>query len=259
MKLLCALVFFGVSSSIFAMSYIADDEFKESEVSKDKPKRQKYFKNSSEVVLTNTTGNSNVQTYHAKTENTYKFQNHKTVFGGHYTYGEANSLLNAQNWDANLNYFLRLNDKVSLVAAEIIEGNRFQEVKTRYNTDLGSKYHFINTNKKKLSLLTAYRYTNEHRYGEEDTLIIQNKGRFLGEWSRKPMKNLEWKLSADYIPNFTDVRDWLFTGEGSVKNTINSLFSIKVSYKYMVDNLPASPELKKYDSIFTTSLVMDFD
>ncbi len=210
----------------------------------------------SELSMVNANGNSDLQAYNASTKNTYQFSKNALLFGGHYTYGEANNSLSARNWDVFSKYEFGINERVALLLAETIEGNRFQDVKARYNSDLGAKYSFIKTDKQNWFFEGAYRYAIEDRYASEN--LYQHKGRTYTEWNRKHNETLQWKLWLEYIPNFSDGHNWMMSGEASATAILTSLFSLKVAYRGLYDNQPAAAGLENYDSITTTSLVAKF-
>jgi hypothetical protein len=210
----------------------------------------------SELSVVNTGGNSELQAYNGITKNKYDFTKNSILFGGHYTYGEANNSLSARNWDVNTKYEQGLTQKWSATLAETIEGNRFQDVKARYNSDLGAKYSAIKSDAQNWFFELAYRYAVEDRYSSDN--IYQHKARTYTEWNKKHSETLQWGIWLEYLPNFSNGTDWMMTGEASVTAIMTSMFSLKVAYKGLYDHLPANPALKHYDYITTTSLVAKF-
>ncbi len=217
---------------------------------------QNFLTHESEASLVNSGGNSELQAYNVKTSNKYKFTRDSINFGGHYTYGEANNSLSARNWDVNSKYELGLSAKTSAILAETVEGNSFQDVKVRYNTDTGLKYQLTKSDRNDWFFEGAYRYTVEDRYVADN--VYQHKARTYTEWNHKQSETLQWKLWLEYLPNFSAGSDWMLTGEASMTTILTSMFSLKVAYKGLYDNLPAQPGLKNYDYITTTSLVAKF-
>ncbi len=214
------------------------------------------FKNESEVSTVKTSGNTKVQTYLFKTLSKYEKDKATYTFGGHYTYGENRSELSARDWDVNLKYEQTLSDRLSFYLGEIVEGYRFQGVKARYNSDAGLKYFFIKSDPKNFFTELGYRYTIEDRY--DLATSYENKARAFVEWNHKTSETFQYRLWAEYVPNFTIDNDYLLTYEGSATSIINSVFSLKVSYKTIRRNVPVSDTFKKEDSLFTTSLVAKF-
>ena len=211
----------------------------------------------SELSVIAAGGNTDLQTINSATKNKYEFEGRSTVlFGGHYTYGENEGALSARNWDMNGKYEFSISDRFSAITGETIEGNRFQDVKVRYNSDLGGKYFLMKEDNQDFFMELSYRYTVEDRYSSEN--VYQQKARTYAEWNKKQSSTLQWKLWVEYLPNFTAGSDWMVTGEASMTAILTSMFSLKIAYKGLYDNLPAAPELKNYDYITTTSLVAKF-
>ena len=213
--------------------------------------------NESELAYVQTGGNSDVQTANAKTVNIYTWPKHKFTFGGHYIYGETNNGVSARNWDANGRAEKSLSEHLSLTLGEVIEGNRFTGIKTRYNSDIGAKYYYIKSDMKTFFSELGYRYTIEDRYAPIEN-TYDNKSRFYNEWNHKISATVQYKFWLEYIPNFTDSRDYLVNGEASLTSILNSVFSLKVAYLGMYDNRPAFLGFKNYDYTQTTSIVAKF-
>lgn len=215
------------------------------------------YTNESELALVKTGGNSDVQTTNTKTTNTYKWSLNQVRFGGHYIYGETNRGVSARNWDFNSKYEREVSHHVSFTFGEVIEGNRFTGIKTRYNTDVGAKYYYIRSDAKNFFTELGYRYTVEDRYAPEpDT--FGNKVRFYNEINQKVSETVQYRLWLEVVPNFTDHRDYLVNGEASLTSILNSIFSLKVAYLGMYDNQPAQTGYKNFDYTTTTSLVAKF-
>jgi len=218
---------------------------------------QAQYTNESELAIVQTGGNSEVQTTNAKTLNVYKWQLNQVKIGGHYTYGESDNGVSARNWDVNTRYEREISSHLSLTAGEIIEGNRFTGVKARYNSDVGAKYFYIKSDLKNFFSELGYRYAIEDRY-EPNPNTFDNKARFFNELNHKISETVQYRLWIEYIPNFTESKDYLINGEASITSILNSVFSLKVSYLGMYDNRPAFDGYKNYDYTTTTSLVAKF-
>lgn len=212
----------------------------------------------SEFSSVATGGNSDVQTYLARTNNVYELLEKNTFrFGGHYTYGESNADVSARDWDANGKYERALSEKTAVIAGEIIEGYRFQGIKARYNSDLGFKYYYIKSDPKNFFSELGYRYTIEDRYSPESNQN-EHKARFFNEFNHKYSETLQYRLWAEYVPNFTDNRDYLVNFEGSITSILTSIFSLKVAYRGLYDSVPAVNGNANYDYNYTTSILAKF-
>jgi putative salt-induced outer membrane protein len=103
----------------------------------------------------------------------------------------------------------------------------------------------------------GYRYTIEDRYQPEDNQY-SNKARAYTEWNHKYSETFRYRLWAEYVPNFSQSKDYLMVYEASLTSILTSMFSLKVAYKGMYDNVPAVMGNKNYDYTYTTSLVAKF-
>jgi putative salt-induced outer membrane protein len=215
------------------------------------------YSNESELASVKTGGNSEVQTTNLKTTNVYKWEFNQVKAGGHYIYGETNNGVSARNWDVNGKYEREISQHLSYTFGEIVEGNRFIGIKTRYNSDAGMKYYYVRSDVKNIFSELGYRYTIEDRYQPAPN-TFDNKARFYNEINHKISETVQYKLWIEYVPNFTQSKDYLVNGEASLTSILNSVFSLKVAYLGMYDNLPAQSGFKNYDFTTTTSLVAKF-
>jgi len=215
------------------------------------------FKNETELGLLQSGGNSDIQTNNAKTTSNYKWDMNTINFGGHYTYGETSDAVTARNWDLTTSYERQVSDKLSLLLGEVVEGNRFIGIKSRYNSDIGIKYFYMKDDKRIFFTELGYRYSIEDRYEPLEN-TYDNKARLYNEFSHVFSETTQYKFWLEYVPNFTDGKDYLINGEASLTAILNSTFSLKVAYKGMYDNQPAFAGFKNYDFLTTTALVAKF-
>ena len=215
------------------------------------------LKNETEIGMIESTGNSEIYTVNAKTNNTQKWSRSSINFGGYYIYGESAYTVSARNWNILTKYERELTPKLSIIFGEIIEGNKFTGIKSRYNTDLGPRYFYLKNDSQTFFSELVYRYTIEDRYAPLEN-TYDHKARLYNEFEHRYSSQMQYKLWLEYIPNFSDGKDYLINTEASLTAILNSTFSLRISYKGMYDNQPASSDFKNYDSITTTSLVAKF-
>lgn len=211
----------------------------------------------SEISSVTTGGNSNVETYLFKTLHQVQQETLTYRISGHYTYGEAAKEVSARDWDINLKFDQMMTRKVAYYIGEMVEGYRFQDIKARYNSDIGLKYYFIKKDNRNFFTEGGFRYTVEDRYGPSQTQF-ENKGRLYQEYNDKPSKYFSYRLWLEYIPNFTTKGDYLIIHEASITSILSSIFSLKVAFRGSYDNRPATVGNKNYDYSYTTSLVARF-
>lgn len=211
--------------------------------------------NESELSLVNTSGNSNVENYIAKTKLTIPFATNALNLGGHYSYATADKVINSRNWDIFAGFDHNLSEKIDLTFKETVEGNKFAGIKVRYNSDLGIKVNLYQTESNKIDSQIAYRYTVEK--DNQKNLEHYNKGLLAIGHTYEHSKNLKLASGIEYIPNFSTSEDWQIKANASLFNSINSTFSLKLSYEWVKDNLPNNGSTS-YDRKFTTGLIAKF-
>lgn len=228
----------------------------------------KNFDNKSELSIVNRGGNSQVETYNAKTENTYTGEQRTYFLGGHYTLGlqgneDGDLVESARNWDVRGQADQKISGKLSALVAAQIEGDEFAGFSQRDNYDIGLKYSFVNTDDYRWFLEAAYRYTQEQRTaGSTDgsEILYFNKASITTEFRKKPNKkdNYTYAFWLQYLPNFTESDDYQINFEPSFSVMINEIFSMKLAYRANYYNLPRVENGAYLDYQYTTSLVAEF-
>ncbi len=213
------------------------------------------FSNESEVSVVVTGGNTEVEVYNAKTTNQYKFDKNVFTLGGHYMYGTTTNVLSSRNWDVNSKYERLFNETFGAFLGAIYEGDEFAGIDNRINTDLGSSYHFLKTEKVNGTLEAGARYRREESLLGKT--LSQMQGRIYGVIARKKTEDIELKFWAEYLPNFTDSTDWQINFAPSFQYNFHSNLALKWTYLGKYDNLPV-PGNKKFDFQNTTSLIANF-
>lgn len=217
------------------------------------------FTHESEFSSVTSRGNTPYETYNTKTNNRIIVDSkHDVTFGGHYTYGTINDeqLEIARNWDVNTKYLTAITNKTYAFLGLVVEGDEYAGFSERNNIDLGFNTKYIDRDDFKLYFDYGYRQTVEIPI-EGETRKDQ-KLRFYGKLEDKLNESTSYGLWIEYIPNLTTPEDYMISFEPSLRVAINSILSLKVSYKGMYDNMPAIEQRKYYDEIYTTSLLAKF-
>lgn len=223
-----------------------------------------------ELSSIQTGGNSTVETYNLKTLS--KLAKEKSIFsfGGHYTLsaseqvnaeGDEEKVESARNWDANAKYEQTMSDSFSGFVGVIVEGDEFSGIKQRENVDLGGKYYFHKTDKTTSFTEVGARYSIERttkRNEDGEDVFNYTKARLYYEIAHQKSESLSYKFWLEYIPNFTESEDYLVTYEPSVAVALSNMFSMKVAYKAVYDNVPNVEGNENTDYTFTTSLIAKF-
>ncbi|MFZ8933480.1 MAG: DUF481 domain-containing protein [Bacteriovoracaceae bacterium] len=213
------------------------------------------YSNESEVSVIVNGGNTEQETWNAKTINI--LQKTKNIFklGGHYSYGKADGELNDRNWDINTRYERSFSKKWSGFVAAQREEDFFASIEYRWNYDLGGVYNFIKSDKQNLGLEIGYRRTLESDL--DGRKKNATKLRIYSEYSRQHNENVFFKLWVEALPNLSESDDWQLNFEPSLNVVMSTNFTLKVGYLHKYDNRP-SLDKKKSDYQYTTALIAKF-
>lgn len=214
-------------------------------------------KNSSEAGVVVTSGNSKAQTFNAKHATTHGWDKNEVSLKGSYMSTKSSGILSAKKWDAVLRYDRILSDKWSIFLSQGVESDKFSGYLQRYNTDIGPKYViYREENQWDWFAEGGYRYTRERR--TDGARISSQKARLYTEATRFWSATANTKLWLEYIPNFSQSKDWLWNAELSTTAALNSVLAVKAAYLVKFDNQPNPGVSKKTDTVFTTSLVATY-
>lgn len=213
--------------------------------------------NESELGIASANGNTKTQTFQAKQTNEYKFAEKNVLgFKGRYLNAKANGEETARYFMAGLRYEREVSNHLGFFAGETFEKDKFANVDQRLITDLGARYRFIETDLTKWLAELGYRYMDEERL--DSSKVYSNFGRVYTEWEHKWNTSFSTKYWAEYLPNFSENKDWMFNTELSISAMLNSVFSLKTGILLRYDHAPAPGVNYKEDVLFTTALVAKF-
>lgn len=215
------------------------------------------FTSEDTATINITGGNTDLKTYALQSLNTYEWSKHSAKLSGAYNYGESDKVRSSENWNLGLRYSLLLSKKVSVYLGELLEADRFAGIKKRYNTDLGSKYTFIENDSMNLFCELGYRYTVEKSTNTSTKDKKDSKGRAYLETSKNFKKDLIGKFWLEYLPNFSQTDDYLINLEPSITMALSSIFSMKSAYHWKYNNAP-NTGIGKHDYTYTLSLITKF-
>ncbi len=218
---------------------------------------QAELRNESEAGVVITNGNSQTQSYSVKNKSSLVLGPSSYIFTGSYLKARAGGVESAESWMLGLRYEHALSERLSLFVAQAVEGDKFAGILQRYNSDLGAKYYFYNTEKDFIWFAEGgYRFTKEHT--TRGTNSNFHKARLYSEAEKFFSESVSGKLWAEYIPNFTVTQAWLFNSELSLSAALNSVFAVKSGILLRYNNLPPVASAQKADTTFTTALTAKF-
>lgn len=134
--------------------------------------------------------------------------------------------------------------------------DEFAGVDPRYYGGLGAGYkilkgpkHFLIGELGAISVREVY---------IDDTSNNFLDGRVFSEYIYALTKKNKFTQSIEYLTNITEGKDYRVNTETAVTASLNSIFSLKVSYTRKYDNMPVPSTLDDTDTIFSVALVVNY-
>lgn len=218
------------------------------------------WNHSSEAGIALVGGNSSSETIHLKQETKYGWEKNLLKLNGHYLLGKSSGIESAKNWSAGLRYERTLSEQFSAFVGNSWNGDKFAGFDYRANIDAGGKYLFINTDKANyLFSETGYRFTYEKRI----PLVTPNSDsqhiiRLYFEGGKALSESITAKLWVELLPDISDTKNFAYNFEPSLNVSVSSHLALKLAFLGRYDALPAIAGNKKFDSLYTTSLLANF-
>jgi putative salt-induced outer membrane protein len=213
-------------------------------------------KNSSELSILSSGGNTNVEVYNFKNSTSLVLGKHELTLSGHYTLGTSNDTVDARNWDIALNDRFSLSEFWGVYLGQKIEGDRFKGFEKRYYSDVGASYKLFDRDDIKSKVELGFRYVVEEKV--RDGYAHDNQVRLFGDWDQVLNSTVSWKFFTEYLKNVKVGDAWELNFGPSLVASLSSIFSLKVGYEGNYRNLPAAVGNKKYDYKYTTGFIANF-
>lgn len=214
------------------------------------------WKHESEASVVTTSGNTKTQTFSVKETTSYKIN--KNIFENKASYLVQKDRGNkqAENWMASLRYEREISSRFNIFLAETVDSDKFSSIYRRYSSDLGGKYFFIKEDDHEFFSELGYRYTYEDYLAPQKNEDL-HFGRLYLEHNKKWTAAISSKVWTEFLPNFTESKDYRFNAEPSMSVMLSEVFSLKIAYllKYRGKTPPGVEDL---DTIYTTSIVAKF-
>jgi putative salt-induced outer membrane protein len=214
------------------------------------------IKNESEAGVSVANGNTKAKTYNLKQESSFVFDENTLKLQARYLNAYSNNVESARYILGALRYERALSERVSLIAGQGYESDKFAGYDFRHNSDIGAKYNIVKEEKFYWFLEAGYRYTNEKRL--DGSHVYSNSLRGYTETEKKWNENVSTKYYIEYVPSLDESKDYLINTELSLSAALDSTFSIKSSYLVRYDHLPAPGTSTRTDTLLSTALVAKF-
>lgn len=187
---------------------------------------------------------------------------------------ETTQALVAENFLISGLYERHLSKKLLGQLGASWDRNKFAGVERRYMVIAGLGYAWIEKEKTNIKMNAGLTYSSRKYIGQEATSFAGFRFDLLGEQKFSDKSSFSTLFVFD--ENLKEMKDWRFDWTNSLTASISQAIALKASYKMLYAHLPATAflplfdnlglptgltvpySLKKLDSFFTTSLVINF-
>ena len=121
------------------------------------------FKNESEVGLVMTSGNTDAKTTNAKEVTSYEFNKNTFKNTAAFFRSKNSGVESANAWSFGIRYERALSERFSIYIGQSLDADKFQNIRQRYNSDIGGKYMIRKTDQLDWFTEAGYRFTKENR------------------------------------------------------------------------------------------------
>ena len=208
-----------------------------------------------ELSYVKTSGNVDTQTLSEKLELKRKGNTNRLYFRNYLLYATQEGKETASRLDVNGRWERLFTERFFGFLTAGYERDRFSGYEYRINGGPGIGYDLLKTKNHELKvLLSAPYYYNKVQNGPVDSYGTA-RAEVYYQWSI--LENLKLKQSTSYFLNLSDSKTYFLSSETSIEVRVNNHISLGVGYRLAYQNRPPEPGIKRTDTTFSTSLIID--
>lgn len=215
---------------------------------------KKSWKDTAELNLTNTTGNTKVMTLGINDLYGYDRARWGLELKAGLLTSRSQGAATAEQYNAGEKAI----DKVtgSFYGYEKVgwDKNRFAGILSRYDASLGVGDVLLEKGSDKVSAEAGAGFIAERRPDKQNNFA---SGRLYGKYLRTLSKTANLSQDAEYLNDFKDAKDYRFNAETALIAAVSTRFSLKASYKWKRVGKPA-PGFGKDDTILGAALILNY-
>ncbi len=173
------------------------------------------------------------------------------------SYGEVEQVQNKQEFTGGVKFDYKPLSAFSPFVVFSFYNNKFKDIELRFSSLLGAKYSFYMTYESDFSISAAIQYDTERFYEatpDKEKLRLSIRPRV----KQSIGKNMEFAAILFYQPNVQEFDDYMLIFNTSLEAKLLEKLSLKLTYSYDYESMPVLETIKKTDTSFITSLVLNF-
>ena len=214
------------------------------------------FKNDSELGFVSSEGNSNAQSTNLQQKNSYLWSGNTLSGTYNFLRSESNGVESARRWTASLLFERDVTKSWGYYFYQGYQSDTYAGYELRSNSEVGARYTHNKSNTFQWFSYVGYRYTEEQRV--EAPHQLSDYAHLYTEFTNQWSPTLSSEIWVEYLPNFSQHKDYMLNGEASMYVMLTRILSLKTSYELMYNNSPPPHATHQRDSLLTNSLVARF-
>lgn len=220
--------------------------------------QMKAWTNESELSVVSVTGNSESESVSVRQKSSYQFDQNVFAVSGRYlntkSLDQTTKITQdtSRIWEAALRYDRLVGEDWSVYLGVSAESNPFGGYIQKDNSEIGGKYIFA-----KDRWTGEFGYRNTKTYDTKGNRSTTHYGRLYTEYSQSFNPTSSFRMSVEYLPNFTDRTADAVNAEPSLTVILSSILSLKMAYSWKFNAGNQAP-LKTADAQLTTALVAKY-
>ncbi len=211
----------------------------------------------SEVSYVRTSGNTRTETFAGKLDASLQKRIHKFFVMGQYLYGrnrgreDSNKLALDGRWEA------ALNERFSGIVSLGYGRDKFSGFRYRLFLGPGLGYFLVKEARRTLQLSLALNCAYDRFSVGERRDLRSLTGKALAKFDWQALDNLKLLQNLGHVVSFGEAGRYFVESETGLEARINKTFSVGFSYRLNHQNRPPAPEIRKTDTTFLTTLILD--
>ncbi len=219
---------------------------------------QSKIKTRTELSFVQTSGNTDTQTFSVKAEAKKEGVKNRYYLTAKALYAKEDGRETSNQSSIDGRWERVLSERLFGLLTSGFSMDKFSGYEYRLYAGPGLGYDLIKTDRHVLQSLLSLIYSyDEFSVGDiSSDKYVTGKVTLKYEW--KILENLKFKEKLDYSVSFKDTNNFFIDSATAVEAKINRALSLGISYVVNYQNLLPSPEIKRTDTTFLTTLIIDF-
>ncbi|MBT8338416.1 MAG: DUF481 domain-containing protein [Desulfatitalea sp.] len=218
----------------------------------DEPRR---WRDEAALSFVQTSGNTEVTTFAAKNDLTYKVSDQWTgKWFVSLLHGETDGVKSAERYATDVKIDYAFSDRLYIYGLAAWLQDKFAGFDHRTYVGPGAGYHFLDGPRHFLNGELGANYADEaYTDGSNQDFV---EGRAFGRYACAFNESVELSQQVEYLHGFNDTEQFKLNATTALTSKLSDRFSVKATYEIRYDNRPTPDTLEQTDALLSIALVV---